>query len=281
MIPKKVHYIWLSGEEMPTCLKMIQYIWRLILPDYEFILWDYAKYSQIPNVPTYVKEAIRLKKWAFASDWIRLYAIWSEGGWYFDSDLQLLRDGISELSHYSFVSAVENSEHSYYYYKGSNLNTQIQAAFLGSERFNPFAKELLDYYNNLTFSFNGDATLIAPTIYSNVALKYGFNPDKKEGTQKLTNGAVLLSHKHILAHKNWLQCLSTNDNPIALHHCYHGWTDKDWIVNEESVLENITNIEILKKVYNKFIIKKKNCINKFFNIFKIIYQFILKLVSNN
>ena len=55
------------------------------MPDYEIIRWDRNKFS-IESVP-FVNEAYSVKKWAFASDYIRLYALYNEGGIYLDSDV--------------------------------------------------------------------------------------------------------------------------------------------------------------------------------------------------
>lgn len=39
----------------------------------------------------YVKEAISVRKWAFAADVIRLWAVYHEGGVYMDSDIYILQ----------------------------------------------------------------------------------------------------------------------------------------------------------------------------------------------
>lgn len=47
MIPKVIHYIWLSGEDMPEGIKMINEIWRELFCDYDFKLWDSSEYDKI------------------------------------------------------------------------------------------------------------------------------------------------------------------------------------------------------------------------------------------
>ena len=89
MIPKKIHYIWLSNDPLPKLPQLCIESWKRHCPDYEIIHWDMAKCEQIiKNVP-FVREAVELRKWAFASDYIRLYAISTEGGIYLDSDVYL------------------------------------------------------------------------------------------------------------------------------------------------------------------------------------------------
>ena len=40
MIPKIIHYCWLSGDTFPEDIKKCIQSWKEILPDYEFWLWD-------------------------------------------------------------------------------------------------------------------------------------------------------------------------------------------------------------------------------------------------
>ncbi|MDR1672801.1 MAG: hypothetical protein LBS09_04990 [Bacteroidales bacterium] len=51
----------------------------------------------------WVKEAYENKKYAFATDYIRLYALHTEGGIYLDADVQVLKDFLSSLTHQSFM----------------------------------------------------------------------------------------------------------------------------------------------------------------------------------
>ena len=40
MIPKIIHYCWLSGAPYPNKIKKCIESWHRVLPDYEFVLWD-------------------------------------------------------------------------------------------------------------------------------------------------------------------------------------------------------------------------------------------------
>lgn len=57
--------------------------WFRVTPDYEIKCWDM---HTIPNI-LWVQEAISVKKWVFAADYIRLYALYTEGGKYLDTDV--------------------------------------------------------------------------------------------------------------------------------------------------------------------------------------------------
>ena len=64
------------SDQLLTCINS----WKEIMPDYEIICWDTKKFD-IESIP-FVNEACSVKKWAFASDYIRLYALYTEGGIY-------------------------------------------------------------------------------------------------------------------------------------------------------------------------------------------------------
>lgn len=89
MIPKIVHYCWLSEEPFPKIVKKCIETWHKILPDYDFMLWDLNRFPL--DKCKWVKQAYQAKKYAFAADYIRLYALYHYGGIYLDTDVQVLK----------------------------------------------------------------------------------------------------------------------------------------------------------------------------------------------
>ena len=75
MIPKLIHYSWFSGEPFPKHIEELMKTWKEHLPDYEFMLWDASKLAEVNN--TFANEAVSMRKWAFAADFIRLYAVYT------------------------------------------------------------------------------------------------------------------------------------------------------------------------------------------------------------
>jgi len=72
--------------------------------DYKIKEWTLNNVTAINN--DYMWEAIQSKKWAFASDVIRLYAVYTEGGYYLDSDV-IVQKRFDEFNKYDFVSSME------------------------------------------------------------------------------------------------------------------------------------------------------------------------------
>ena len=83
MIPKIIHICWLSGDEFPNNIKVCVESWKRVLPDYEIRIWDTKRFN-IDSL-LWTRQAFDVKKYAFAADYIRLYALYTEGGIYLDS----------------------------------------------------------------------------------------------------------------------------------------------------------------------------------------------------
>ena len=98
MIPKIIHYCWFGRGPMPElALKCIE-SWHKYMPDYEYRLWNEDNFDI--NCNPYVKEAYEARKFAFVTDYVRLYALYTEGGIYMDTDVEILKpyDDLLNLS---------------------------------------------------------------------------------------------------------------------------------------------------------------------------------------
>ena len=89
MIPKIIHYCWLSNDPIPSNIQHYMDSWKKYLPDYEFIHWNFDKFDKSSS--RWVSEAFDNKKYAFAADYIRLYALYHYGGIYLDMDVEVLK----------------------------------------------------------------------------------------------------------------------------------------------------------------------------------------------
>lgn len=100
MIPKKLHYCWFGGNELPPLYKRCIESWSRILPDFQIIRWDE---SNTPIDTPFLKACQRRKEWAFLSDYARLRAISQHGGVYFDTDIEAVKHLEPLLHHPCFV----------------------------------------------------------------------------------------------------------------------------------------------------------------------------------
>ena len=90
MIPKKIHYCWFGRGEKPKLAKRCIASWKKYCPDYEIIEWNEDNFDI--NTNEYTKWCYENKKYAFLSDYVRLLVVYQNGGIYFDTDVELIRN---------------------------------------------------------------------------------------------------------------------------------------------------------------------------------------------
>ena len=90
MIPKIIHCCWFSGEPKPALFKRCMESWRKYCPAWEIREWDVASIRREVEPPRFFVEALKARKWAFASDWARFWAVSTYGGVYLDMDVELV-----------------------------------------------------------------------------------------------------------------------------------------------------------------------------------------------
>jgi len=88
-IPRIVHYVWLGSAPLSGIGRRCLQSWTTHLPGWEIRRWDE---SNSPVDHPFVKKMLAERKFAFASDYIRLFALAEEGGLYLDTDLELIGD---------------------------------------------------------------------------------------------------------------------------------------------------------------------------------------------
>lgn len=96
MIPKIIHYCWFGNNPLPAKMKMCIDSWKKFCPDYRIICWDEKNFDV--NMNKFVKIAYEEKRWAFVTDYARLWIIYHYGGFYLDTDVELIKS-LDELCH--------------------------------------------------------------------------------------------------------------------------------------------------------------------------------------
>ena len=106
MIPKIIHYCWFGKNPIPEDAKKCIESWKAYCPDYQIMQWDEDNFDL--NCNDYVREAYECKKWAFITDYVRLFAIYNYGGVFMDTDVELLKNIDGFLSASAFTGVEDN-----------------------------------------------------------------------------------------------------------------------------------------------------------------------------
>ena len=106
MIPKLIHFVWLGRQPKPPVVRRCVASWRRHLSDYRIIEWNETNFDLGCN--RYLREACNARKWAFASDYIRMRVVHDQGGIYLDSDCFVL-DTLDPFLKHAFFSGFEGT----------------------------------------------------------------------------------------------------------------------------------------------------------------------------
>jgi hypothetical protein len=144
MIPKIIHYSWISGDPYPENIQKCIDSWKEKLPDYQFINWNRDTFDFESS--QWLKEAYEEQNYAYCSDYLRIYAIYNYGGIWLDTDVEVLKSFNDLLDLPYFFGAEMFAGYKLYH------EMTIEAATFGAEKHNPFLGVVLKWYE--THSFN-------------------------------------------------------------------------------------------------------------------------------
>lgn len=207
MIPKTIHYCWFGkGEKPQLAIKCIE-SWKKYCPDYEIKEWNEENFN-INKAPLYVKQAYDTKKYAFVSDYVRLYVLYNYGGIYMDTDVEVIQP-LDKLLEYKAVSGFED---------GKNISTSL----IGSESKHPIIKDLLNFYNNISF-FKENGTIDTTTNVRTITktfIKYGLIQNNKFQT---IQDFTILPKDYLCPKDYYTDKIKLTNNTLTIHHFAMSW----------------------------------------------------------
>lgn len=235
MIPKVIHYIWFGGNPLPELAIKCINSWKEILPEYEIIKWDENKFDINSN--KYVKEAYEAKKYAFVSDYVRLYALYNYGGVYMDTDVEVLKP-LDDFLNFDAFSGFENETY---------IPTGIMACKKGFEGFG----ELLQQYDNRHF-LKDDGTY---DVTTNVAVITDFYSKKgliKNDTEQLIEGFKIMPSIVFCPAKEDINDKYINEI-VTIHHKSGSWLTEEERKDRENVVFKVKLLlkRSLKKIVGR------------------------------
>ena len=169
-----------------------------------------------------MQEALSVRKWAFAADYVRLYAVEKYGGIWLDTDIEVFKSFDDLLDTEMFMGKESWPDEEKHIYLTSHC--------FGAVPHHPFVQESLAYYKDRHFivpGSNGEQNLDMKTIsrmQAELALKYGFDwrASKMDKAQTLTNGVVL--------YPSYCFCrpqYTSMKKVYCIHRCAGAWRNKD------------------------------------------------------
>lgn len=204
MIPKKIHYCWYGQSRKPLKVRKCIESWRKFCPDYEIIEWNESN-TEIIRL-SYLQWCIQQKKYAFLSDYIRLYVIEAYGGLYFDTDVEILRSYDPLLAWSAFF--------------GFETKTLVNTGIgFGAEAHHPIVRQMLQEYHPVMkkpYRFIG-----CPHMNTIALRKYGLTGN---GAFQILDRAAIFPIDYFNPYDSATGQLHRTENTFSIH-----WYSASWL----------------------------------------------------
>ncbi|WP_026633040.1 glycosyltransferase family 32 protein [Dyadobacter alkalitolerans] len=209
MIPKVIHYCWFGRGKMPAIADQCIASWKTHLSDYQLRLWNEDSFD-VNSVP-YVSEAYQERKFAFVTDYVRLYAIHQFGGIYMDTDVEVLKslDDFLQLPAFS----------------GFESEREIPTGIMASEQFGRWAGEQLQYYKGKHFR-RSDGSLDMTTNVEIISGMMAANGFKLNNTYQIYSDCMHIFPKDYFCPKSRSGIVTLTPNSYCIHHFEGSWQPK-------------------------------------------------------
>ena len=198
MIPKIIHYVWIGGAALPELAETCIASWKKHMPDWEYMRWDETNFD-IAASPLYVRQAYEARKFAFVSDYVRLWALAQFGGLYMDVDFMVYRPFDELMDKYAAFAG----------YEGSKRNPVMMGVF-ASEPHGAWVRDMLKTYQSREFIKADNSLDLTPntSFFSNRLEAQGLVLDGKE-KDVFVNGEFFL---HVLPVWAFCPVLTTGED---------------------------------------------------------------------
>jgi len=211
MIPRVIHYCWFGGNPLPKLAKKCIKSWKKYCPDYEIIRWDEDSFD-ISAAPLYVRQAYEAKKWAFVTDYVRLYAMTTYGGIYMDTDVEVVKPLDQFLQHRAF--------------SGFESEIDIPTGIMACEKDFPLFQEFLRYYDTASF-YNEDGSMNMTTnviVMTDICIKYGLIQNNQYQT---VNDFALYPKEVFCPFCADTGAVESTDKTVTIHWFSASWTSEE------------------------------------------------------
>lgn len=157
---------------MPDLAQKCIATWHEHMPDWEYKLWNEDNID-LHSIP-YTQEAYEAKKYAFVSDYVRLWALYNEGGLYLDVDFEVFKPFDDLLDRKAFAG-FEGSKHQ-----------PVMMGVCASEPHGEWVTEMLNAYKDRHFILpDGTMDMTTNVQFVNGRMRQqGFEQNGKEQDYK-------------------------------------------------------------------------------------------------
>lgn len=196
MIPKIIHYCNLGNRELTPLLRKCRDSWLRHCGEYQLMEWNENTFA--PYAVPFFEEAMRRRRFAFASDYVRAFVLHKYGGIYLDTDVELRNTLDPFLAHRAFT--------------GFEIVGYPFTAVWGSEQGHSLPERIVRHYQESDYSETTNTKIVSRVIVE----EYGIDP-YDDTFQLGTDGLAV--------YPSTTFCVD-GAKAVAVHHFAGSWVDK-------------------------------------------------------
>ena len=210
--------------------------WHGLMPEWEYRRWDEGNFD-IDSAPLYVRQAYEARKFAFVSDYVRLWGLEKFGGVYMDTDVKVLKSYEPLLNDTVFIGLEESKAH------------LPGTCVMGCEAHCQWVRDMLALYDDISFVKPDDSLVLTTNVQ-----RMGVVMMRELMNERLTSERYWRENQYI---EKWGLRIYTHDyfspitstrvirktkNTYSIHYFAESWRDgkraagwRNWVITREIV----------------------------------------------
>lgn len=213
MIPKVIHYCWFGRNPLPKlAIKCIE-SWKKYMPDYEIKEWNEDNFNV--NLIPYTQQAYAAKKYAYVSDYARLWILYHYGGIYLDTDVEVLKSLTPIIERGPYLGCENQIDE-------SHARLQVNSGLgMASDKNNPLVKNMMELYHGKEFVLKENNSVVTiVSIISDMLYKRGL---KSINEIQLVDSFYIYPAEYFASRRIAEYTIPRTDNSYSIHHYMGSW----------------------------------------------------------
>lgn len=192
MIPKIIHYCWFGNNPHNDLIKKCIASWKKFLPDYKIMEWNETNIDIKGNA--FMNFCYQQNKWAYVADYARLLALKKHGGFYLDTDMEVVKPFPDKFRTYTFLA-------------GEEVDKQVSCGIIGAIPECSTIRQLIEYYDKLVLLEP------IPLLLKDILVK----------ENKLDSADYFIPGSEVFYPMQYDGTLKSTENSFTIHHWEASW----------------------------------------------------------
>ena len=208
MIPKTIHYCWFGNNPKSKLIEKCVASWKKHLPDWTIVEWNESNYDVYKNA--YITEAYKQKKWAFVVDYARFDILNSQGGVFFDTDVEVLQPIPDSIMEQDAFTGFESDR---------TVNPGLVFASVAGH---PMLSQIMKTYESKRFGERIDGRI--ENIVDIVTGILDRNGLRKDNTFQIVEGVAVYPKEYFCCFNHEIQAFEIVEETVSVHHYAASWS---------------------------------------------------------